>query len=44
MLEKVGELEHTVSEQRLTQLLPMDRVPLAMLCTNGSRVQRRDLI
>jgi hypothetical protein len=37
MLEKVGELEHTVSEQRLTQLLSMDRVPLAMLCSERIR-------
>ena len=37
MLEKVGELEHTVSEQRLTQLLSLDRVPLAMLCSERIR-------
>lgn len=37
MLEKVGELEHTVSEQRLTQVLSMDRVPLAMLCSERIR-------
>jgi signal transduction histidine kinase len=37
MLEKVGELERTVSEQRLTQLLSMDRVPLAMLCSERIR-------
>jgi hypothetical protein len=37
MLEKVGELEHTVSEQRITQLLSMDRVPIAMLCSERIR-------
>jgi signal transduction histidine kinase len=37
MLEKVSELEHTVSEQRITQLLSMDRVPLAMLCSERIR-------
>jgi hypothetical protein len=37
MLEKVTELEHTVSEQRITQLLSMDRVPLAMLCSERIR-------
>jgi hypothetical protein len=37
MLEKVGELEHTVSEQRITQLLSMDRVPVAMLCSERIR-------
>jgi hypothetical protein len=37
MLEKVTELERTVSEQRLAQLLSMDRVPVAMLCSERIR-------
>lgn len=37
MLEKVRELEHTVSEQRLTQLLSLDRVPVASLCSERIR-------
>ena len=37
MLEKVGELERAVSEQRLAQMLSMDRVPVAMLCSERIR-------
>jgi len=37
MLEKVSELEQTVSEQRLAQLLSMDRVPVAMVCSERIR-------
>jgi signal transduction histidine kinase len=37
MLDKVGELERTVSEQRITQLLSMDRIPLASLCSERLR-------
>jgi hypothetical protein len=37
MLEKVGELEQTVSEERITYLLSTDRVPLATLCSERIR-------
>jgi hypothetical protein len=37
MLGKVAELERTVSEQRITQLLSMDRIPLASLCSERIR-------
>lgn len=37
MLDKVSELERTVSEQRITQLLSMDRIPLASLCSERIR-------
>jgi signal transduction histidine kinase len=37
MLEKVGELERTVSEHRMAYLLSADRVPLATLCSERVR-------